>query len=217
VIVAVTGTGTGVGKTHVACALIGGLRDRGIDAVGWKPVESGVSPDAVDTDESLLRAASESAVAPTVRLRAPLSPHLAARLEGREIDGDAIRTRLGALAKKYDLVVLELAGGLCSPFDDRIDNLDWLAQVRPRMILVAPDRLGVLHDVSATLRAAAAIDLDVHAIVLGAPAIPDDSTTTNAAELRTRHGIQLVELPRAPIAELRGLSSLVALVSPALG
>ena len=36
----VTGTDTGVGKTVVAAALILALRERGVRAVGFKPVET---------------------------------------------------------------------------------------------------------------------------------------------------------------------------------
>jgi dethiobiotin synthetase len=43
-------------------------------------------------------------------------------------------------------------------------------------ILVAPDRLGVLHDVTACAR---------KVIVLSAPRTPDASTGTNAAELES--------------------------------
>jgi dethiobiotin synthetase len=212
VIVAVTGTGTGIGKTHLACALVGAMRDRGTNAVGWKPVESGVGGDSPDSDEALLRAASGVDLPPTLRLRAPISPHLAARREGKAIDGMAIRTTLDALTARYETIVLELAGGLCSPFDDRIDNVDFLAPLRPRTILVAPDRLGVLHDVSAALRAASAVDLDIHAIALVAPVSTDDSSGSNAAELRSRLGVEVVEVPRAPIAELRRFAPLVTLV-----
>jgi dethiobiotin synthase len=119
VIVAVTGTGTGVGKTHLACALVGGLRDRGVRAVGWKPVESGVVEGATDTDEALLRVASGCDVAPTLRLRAPLSPHLAARREGRVIDARHPRGHArGALrgGRSSSPVV-------CMLLDDRIGNV----------------------------------------------------------------------------------------------
>jgi dethiobiotin synthetase len=212
VIVAVTGTGTGIGKTHLACALVGGLRDRDVRAVGWKPVESGVATDPRDSDEALLRASSgEQPIPPTLRLRAAVSPHLAARLEGKTIDRSAIRGSLDALASRHDVIVLELAGGLCSPFDDEIDNIDFLAALQPRTILVASDRLGVLHDVSAALRAARAVSLHVHAVALVAPETADESTGSNALEIRARHAVALLEVPRAPIAELRRSDRLVAL------
>src|SRR5215218_671647 len=102
-IVAVTGTGTGIGKTHVACALlraanavdptaIGSRTDPGVRAVGWKPVESGVTGERGVTSERgedearRVEASGGIVAAPTIRLRAPLSPHLAARREGVAID-----------------------------------------------------------------------------------------------------------------------------------
>lgn len=212
-IVVVTGTGTGVGKTHIACALVTGLRARGLDAVGWKPVESGVDG-AIGADEALLAAASNHvAVPPTIRLRAALSPHLAARREGIAIDGSAIRTRLDELALRHTITIVELAGGLFSPFDDRSDNADWLGDIDARLIVVAPDRLGVLHDCGAVIRAVRRI----HAFVLSPPAAPDASTGTNADELRRRpklSGITVVAVTRAATDELCRDGALVELAMP---
>lgn len=210
-IVAVVGTGTEVGKTHVACALVGAIVDHGVRAIAWKPVESGVEGARGSDEAALAAACGRAADAPTLRLCAPLSPHLAARREGVALDAAAIRRDLTRLAAQWSLVVLELAGGLCSPFDDTHDNVDFLAAVPGvRCVLVAPDRLGVLHDVSAALRAAHA--LDVRDVVLGAPAVSDASTTTNAAELRARRGGVVVhEVPRAGVDTLRAHGSIAAL------
>lgn len=67
-----------------------------------------------------------------------------------------------------------------------------------RILLVAPDRIGVLHDITATIRAA-----DIKPVIaLSAPAVADASTGTNAGEIRrlglTKH---VVEFPRATIAK----------------
>nr|MBA2538798.1 dethiobiotin synthase [Deltaproteobacteria bacterium] len=152
-IIAVAGTGTGVGKTHVACALVGGLRDAKKRAVGWKPVESGVTAESINTDEALLAAISGGPAAPTLRLKAPVAPNVAARRENVTIDPVAIRTALAELNQKHEIVVLELAGGLFSPFDDTLDNAEWLARsnLAPRVLLVGWDRLGILHEVSSTI------------------------------------------------------------------
>jgi dethiobiotin synthetase len=212
VIVAVSGTGTGVGKTHVACALLRALRERGGRAVGWKPVESGVTRDRGDDEDALRDASGGEVAGPTLRLRAPLSPHLAARREGISIDAAALRTTLDELAARWPLVVLELAGGLFSPFDDLLANADWLAPIRPALVVVAPDRLGVLHDVGATVRAATAVGLALRAVVLSAPEQPDASTGTNAGELRARHAsIAVASVPRAPIAALARDPAILAL------
>lgn len=216
-IVAVVGTGTEIGKTHVACALIGALVDRGVRAIGWKPVESGVVG-GIGSDEALLaRASGTAAAAPTIRLRAAVSPHLAARLEDARIDPGALRDHLVALAATCEVVVVELAGGLFSPLTDELDNADWLAGlgVDPRLVLVlvAPDRLGVLHDIAATTRAARALGLDCSTIALVAAAAPDASSGTNAAELRHRLPMTVHEIPRAPIDELRSHPTTIALAT----
>ena len=53
----VTGTDTGVGKTVVACALVRGLRARGLDAGAMKPIETGVGSGG-PADALALRAAA---------------------------------------------------------------------------------------------------------------------------------------------------------------
>jgi dethiobiotin synthetase len=216
VIIAVAGTGTGVGKTHVACALVGGLRDQKKKAIGWKPVESGVTADSKNTDELLLAEVSGGSAAPTLRLAAPVAPNVAARRENVTIDGNAIKTTLADLNKKHDIVVLELAGGLFSPFDDTLDNAEWLARsnLAPRVLLVGWDRLGILHDVSSTIRAARAIGLAIAGLVLAPPDKPDDATGSNALQIRSRpqlRAMRVVEIPRAPVSALRKHAELLSL------
>ena len=54
----VSGTDTGVGKTLVACALVRGLRARGVDTGAMKPVETGVSAEAGPLDALALQRAA---------------------------------------------------------------------------------------------------------------------------------------------------------------
>jgi dethiobiotin synthetase len=181
--------------------------------VGWKPIESGVDGAAeggLGEDEAALAVAS-AIHAPSVRLRAPLSPHLAARREGVTVDAAALHARWAALAAAWPTLVVEPAGGLCSPLDDVVDNAGWLAGAPPavrarlRVVLVAPDRLGVLHDVTAALHAAAAHGLAIAAIALAPPLTADLSTGTNAAELAARapsRGRAIVTLPHASVTDL---------------
>ncbi len=219
-IIAVAGTGTGVGKTHAAAALLRYLRASGVRAVGYKPAESGIADPALPGEDEAALAAACGEPAPTVRLLAPLAPHLAARKQGAPYDAASFLATLAQLAAAWPVVVLELAGGWFSPFDETRDNADWLAALPPplreslRVLLVAPDRLGVLHDVSAACRAAAALGLAPAAIALSAPAAPDESSGDNAGELAARsltRAIPLVSLPRAPIAELAAHPSIAGL------
>lgn len=213
----VCGTGTEIGKTHIACALCRELRQRGAAVAGRKPVESGYDDDNErSTDAYLLASASGVPfAAPVYRFCDPVSPHLAARRAGTEIELDHIERWLsqrdelrepphqvadGSLHRSLQLV--ETAGGLLSPLAPAVSNLDMVARLCPAvLILVAPDRLGVLHDVAVSLLALETRQLRDRAIVvLSAPALPDTATGTNADELVTL-GIAeaVITFPRAPL------------------
>jgi dethiobiotin synthetase len=67
------------------------------------------------------------------------------------------------------------------------------------LLLIAPDRLGVLHDVGAVVRAARAHPLRIDGIVLTTPESPDPSTGCNAEDIAIlTDGVPvLTTLPRA--------------------
>ncbi len=182
--IVVVGTGTDVGKTHVTCALLAYLAAAGIRPAAYKPIATGVEGTCEDARLHAEAMRAGVAVQPAYVFRRPVSPHLAAREEGRVIDVGAIRRRVEELEVGVDVVVVETAGGLFTPLDDARTNVDLLLALMPaRVLLVAPDRLGVLHDVGACTTGGAACGVGIDAIVLSAPAIGDASTGGNAAEL----------------------------------
>jgi dethiobiotin synthetase len=190
--IVVAGTGTAIGKTFVSCALLDLARSHGHPCLGLKPVESGAA-DAL-SDAAQLGRASGVSIPPLYSLRDPLSPHLAAEREGVTIDvGDArhwVRTheeqlrKAASAARCEALSVVELAGGLFTPLTLTTTNLDLVAALDPcDFVLVAPDRLGVLHDVGAAVRAAQAAHRAPDWIVLN-PLAPDHATPFNGRELQ---------------------------------
>lgn len=223
----VTGTGTGIGKTHVTAALIGAwcraLTERGTpqpQVAGLKPVETGVVPGAA-TDAATLEQVSTFHVKrfpPPYMLARAVSPHLAAADEARVIELPVIREYVDSVRAQADAVVVELPGGLFSPLGPALSNADVARALEAdAILLVAPDRLGVLHDVAATTRAAAAMGLSLSGIVLVAPDHADASTGSNAAELKLVTTVPLVaQLPRATVAELTAHADVGALVSQLL-
>ena len=175
--VAVAGTGTEIGKTHIGCALAMHLKP---SALALKPIESGGTADA-----EALSAACGVDHRPLYAFPDPISPHLCAKRAGEPIVIERIvawvdehRSRATA-----EHVLIETAGGLYSPLGPSIVNADLARALKPDVLLVvAPDRLGVLHDVSATLRAWGEGGPRV-VLALSAPEVADASTTTNADEL----------------------------------
>lgn len=181
-IVAVTGTGTGVGKTTVAVALVRALAVRGVRVGAFKPVETGG-----DEDGRALAAASGADAGPGVTLRTPVAPNVAARIEGVALDAEGLRREAAARAERVQVLVVEPPGGLYSPLTDELTAADWLRMLRPdRLLLVAPNRLGVLHDVEACRRALAAEGTSVAAVVLTGEPERDPAVAWNAEEIARR-------------------------------
>lgn len=208
----VTGTGTEIGKTVVSTGLVAAWGRREIAVAGLKPIESGQAPSGqLGGDVLALGQVSTFHVTrftPPYLLVDAVSPHLAARREGRTIDPDVIARWLRPIREAADAVVLELPGGLFSPISDALTNADLVPLLAPtKVVLVAPDRLGVLHDVLATTRAAAAQGIRIDGLLLSAPAAPDTSSGTNAAELeRVLPSVPVLGvLPRASREELTPL------------
>jgi dethiobiotin synthetase len=214
-LVVVSGTGTDIGKTHFCEALLLALGRRGVQAVGLKPVETGAGGPR-PSDASRLEAASSFHVKHSgVRFEDPVSPHLASREAGRPISIEALAAELLGVTPLAEVTVAELAGGLFSPLTETETNADLARLLQPDVhVLVAPDRLGVLHDLIAATRAAAAMALRIDGIVLVAPEHTDTSTTRNAAEIPRLLTIPvLASLPRASAAVLARSSALEPLVA----
>jgi 8-amino-7-oxononanoate synthase len=186
--IVVLGTGTEVGKTHVAALLVKALRRRGCSLVALKPVESG-SVTVVGPDASVLAiAAGHPPPGGGWTFPDALSPHLAARRAGRSITSAAVRRWVDSTAKLEEagdgLALIESAGGVFSPLSETETNLDFAAALEPAFwVLVAHNSLGVLHDVTATLSAMGARGRRPDALVLSAARPVDVSSDSNALEL----------------------------------
>jgi dethiobiotin synthetase len=149
----ITASGTEMGKTFVAAGLVRALRRAGRAVAALKPVVSGFdAAAAAGSDPGLLLAALGQAVTPLTvgevapwRFRAPLSPDMAARLEGRTVDVDAlIGFCRGRIAAFDGVVVIEGVGGVMVPLDDRRTVLDWVAALDLPCLLVGGSYLGAI-------------------------------------------------------------------------
>ncbi|HEV3190403.1 MAG TPA: dethiobiotin synthase, partial [Polyangiaceae bacterium] len=182
---AVSGTGTGIGKTHFCEAILCAMTAAGRVVVGLKPVETGLDEVDLSDADRLARASSFHVKQAGYAFGVPLSPHLAAREAGEPIRADVIVSMVEKVRPNADVTVVELAGGLFTPLSDTLVNADVLSSLKPdTSLLVAPDRLGVLHDVLSTSRAARTVLAVIHGIVLVTPAVPDASTGRNLSELQ---------------------------------
>jgi len=134
--IVVAGTGTDVGKTVFAAALVAAL-----DGYYWKPVQCGLADETdAQTAERLSGLGADRILPEAYRLNTPASPHLAAERDGIEIDVD----RLAPPATKGPLVV-EPAGGLMVPLTRRFLQIDLIARWKLPVVLCATTRLGTIN------------------------------------------------------------------------
>jgi dethiobiotin synthase len=181
-IVFITGTDTGVGKTLLTALLVRFLRGRSVRAVALKPVCSGGRSDA-----RLLRAASGGLLTLDEinpwHFRAPVAPSLAARRERKRVKRSQVIAHLRRLQKRFDVLLIEGAGGLLSPLGDDFNSRDLIASLRAMPIIVGSNRLGVVNQVLLTLEALSPGTAARACIVLMSPPRPDAATRTNAGFL----------------------------------
>src|SRR6185369_5868772 len=159
----VVGTDTGVGKTCVAARIAAALCRAGKKVGVYKPTASGcrrvsgelLSDDALALWEAAGKPESLEAVCPQ-RFFAPLAPHLAAREEGKEIDAALLRQGLKVWQQISEIIIVEGAGGLMSPLGDHEYVADLAADFGFPLVVVAPNRIGVINSTLLTIKAAAA-------------------------------------------------------------
>lgn len=75
----------------------------------------------------------------------PCSPHLAARIDKRPIDFDKIERATQELALRYDVVLVEGAGGLMVPLTDDYLTIDYIAEKKYPLIFVTSGKLGSIN------------------------------------------------------------------------
>jgi dethiobiotin synthetase len=170
----ITGVGTDVGKTLLTTILCRQLTAEGRRVVALKPVVSGYSDGDPGSDpacilRSLGRTPSPEAVAAVApwRFAEPVSPHLAARREGRTINLEEVvafcRRPEHAAA---DVRIVEGAGGIMSPIGPNATCLDWIVSLGDPVVLVTGSYLGAISHTLTALGVLRARGVGVRGIVV---------------------------------------------------
>lgn len=203
----VTGTGTDVGKTVVAGAILAALRARGEAVVAFKPVVSGTAertgPDW-PADHELLAVAAGCApdeVTPAV-FEAPLSPHLAAAQAGTPLDPALVRGAFDARAATGETIVVEGVGGLLVPLTPDWLVRDFAHDLGLPLVVVASPGLGTINHTLLTLESAHAAGLRVAGVVMTPwPEQPSPMERDNRATVARLGAVEVATLPTLPRAD----------------
>jgi len=175
----ITGTNTGVGKTVLTALLTQFLRERGVNAVALKPICSSGRDDARALHAASNGALSLDEINPW-HFRAPIAPVLAARRERKRVTLADVLAHVRAMQKRFDVVLIEGAGGLLSPLGENFNSRDLLTALRATPMVVCPNRIGAVNQILLTLEALPKSFQRRARVVLMSPPKPDAATAANA-------------------------------------
>lgn len=155
----VTGIDTDAGKTYCTAWLARQLMDLGRSVVTQKFIQTGNVGYSEDidahrrlTNTGPLPEDAEGLTAPII-FSYPASAQLAARIDGREIDLSVVDKAREELARRYDVVLVEGAGGLMIPITDNFFAIDYASSRKLPLILVTNSNLGSINHTVLSLEA----------------------------------------------------------------
>jgi len=137
----ITGIGTGIGKTVISAIVTEALQ-----ADYWKPIQAGFDDGTDALQVANLISNQQTIIHPEVyKLQMPASPHIAARAEGIEIELNKITDCYCHLSSVNSHLIIEGAGGLLVPVNEKEFIADIILQLKATVILVSRNYLGSIN------------------------------------------------------------------------
>jgi dethiobiotin synthetase len=213
-VLAISGIDTGIGKTVATGLLARHFTESGVRTITQKIAQTGcegVSEDITAHRElmgiELQEADRDGTTCPYV-FRFPASPHLAAEMEGREIDIMTIRRSTFRLQKLFDLVLLEGVGGLLVPLTPELLFADYVRDAGYGLLLVSSSRLGSINHTLLSLEACATRGIPVRAVIYNRYFEADETIATDTRKVIAA-GLKRCGFGDAPVIDLNasGLSA----------
>ena len=179
----ITGIGTNVGKTLVAAILTEAWQ-----ADYWKPVQSGTIEGCdSDTVRSLISNSKTQIHPEAYLLKEPLSPHFAAKLDGVEIDLSLI-----VKPETTNTLIIEGAGGLLVPLNEKHAVIDLARQFGSEVILVISDYLGCINHALLSIHYLQANQYKIHSLVFNG----EFAEEVRTAITRKAPDCKIISIPR---------------------
>ena len=200
----ITGTGTNVGKTHIASALARALVQRDIRVIPKKPVESGCirqGDELIPQDALILKQAADypgelDDICP-YRFEPPISPVRAATLANRIVTIEQLASAC-LQGSENGFILVEGAGGFYTPLAENGLNADLALALQLPVLLVSDDRLGSISQVLLNTEAIQNRGLHLIGVVLNDLDGQPREYMDNTADLRERLSEPVFSIPYTP-------------------
>lgn len=188
----ISGIDTDAGKSYCTGWLAQQLHRAGLRVITQKLVQTGNTGHSEDIDlhrrlmgTGPLPEDKEGLTAPEI-YSYPCSPHLAARIDHRPLDLKKIGCATDELARRYDTVLVECAGGLMVPLTDELLTIDYIASRQAPLIFVTSGKLGSINHALLSFEAIRRRNIPLHTVLYNL--YPDVEDTTIRDD--TRHYLQ---------------------------
>lgn len=170
----VTGIDTDAGKSYATGWLARMINDNGGRAMTMKFVQTGNTDYSEDIAIHRRIMGTGTTPADLLHITAPeiftypCSPELAARIDGREINFRIIDEAADELAREYDTVLIEGAGGLMVPLKEDYLTIDYIRDRSLPVVLVTNGALGSISHTLLALDAIKNAGLQLQAVIYNA-------------------------------------------------
>jgi len=167
----ISGIDTNIGKSIATGWLAGQLLNQNVKVITQKLVQTGNKEYSEDIELHRKIMKIEMLPEDISKLTAPVifsypsSPHLAAKIDKKELDIDAITLSSKILKERYDVVLLEGAGGLMVPLTPDLLTIDYISQQNYPIILVTSGRLGSINHTLLSLEAIKNRNLKLYSVI----------------------------------------------------
>ena len=193
----ITGTDTEVGKTFIAKILAEAFLSLGYKVGYYKPIETGCDPICNDTFDLVQLTGQFYEEALLYQFKTPAAPLSADMKEKKGIDLDRLVKHYEDLKKRYNILIVEGAGGLMVPITEKDGKiytyLDFIKMINIPVLIVARATLGTINHTVLTVKALRDKDIDIKGIILNKyPKNPDWATETNGEIISLMTGIKKI-------------------------
>jgi len=167
----ISGIDTDAGKSYVTGWLARQFMDQGMSVITEKPVQTGNQEysDDIQVHRSIMGIDMQPVdidhtTAPIIYTY-PASPHLAAKIDGSEVDLFKIDDATKRLEELYDVVLIEGAGGLMVPLTDDFLTIDYPLTRKLPVALVTNGKLGSINHTLLSLEALRTRGMRLHSLL----------------------------------------------------
>lgn len=167
----ISGIDTDCGKTYITGLLAYGLSNKGVKVITSKLVQTGCEEISEDILEH--RRIMQIEVQPEDKIGLtcpyvfsyPSSPHLAAVIDGVDLDVGVIRKSIKELLEAYDVVLSEGAGGLMVPLFDNYLTINYIKDNDLPLVLVCSSKLGSINHTFLSLELCRQYNIKLHSLL----------------------------------------------------